>query len=388
MIGKIRKSTLLPLEITQVVSGGQAVTSGSVIFSQRASFSVTGPSSETLSFLVDDALKYTGKTSKDGIGFFLIDDIPEGRHEFRVTFEDDSTDAFLLISVVTKPFIKTLKDSNGDDIEHEGTTKDTRLVISGLAKEGQIKILNDSAPVVIATFTVERDRSWGGDLELQAGKTYALKARADDGKESNLYSVTVEPASGGEVDITSLTDSSGPVGDETATPDTNLSIAGTATSNSVEIFDNDDPTPITNFPVVGGNWGGELDLPVDKRYSLTAKAPGGQATEPRSFYVGTPKKPEITRVSPASGPDLEDGDTTTSTLLTFYGVAAGHFKLSIRDGDKGMANTSVYYKNDWTETLKALPPATYIFNVKPPSDDPSDNFTITIESVTDAKLAD
>jgi hypothetical protein len=290
MIGKIRKSTLLPLEITQVVSGGQAVSSGSVIFSQRASFSVTGPSSVKLSFLVDDALKYTGDTSTDGIGFFLIDDIPEGRHEFRVTFEDESTDAFVLISVVTKPFIKTLKDSNGDDIEHEGTTKDTQLVISGLAKEGQIKILNDSAPDVIATFTVERDRSWGGDLELQAGKTYALKARADDGKESNLYSVTVEPASGGEVDITSLTDSSGPVGDETATPDTNLSIAGTATSNSVEIFDNDDPTPITNFPVVGGNWGGGAGFACRQTIFADGQGPGRSSDRTAEFLCRDAEK--------------------------------------------------------------------------------------------------
>ncbi|CAI8929644.1 VWFA domain-containing protein [Pseudomonas sp. IT-347P] len=577
MDDKRKNSTLADLKIIKVFSGGEDITSGGRTFSSRANFTVTGPADSILHLLVDGESKYNGQTNGTGDGFFLIENLPEGKHEYVLSHGEEETDPFVLISVVTKPFIEMLEDSNGDEVENGGQTEETDLKIKGLAKTGQIRIFNGAATEPIATFTVKPDRSWDGSLTLVTGQVYALKARADDRTESDIYTVTIGEVSEGEVKITSLKDSeegeiedggttadtrltitgsakdgevklldgdnstpiktftaadgtwggeieltagktyvlkaedidgeksethtvtvseasegevkitslkdseegeiedggttadttltitgsakdgevklldgdnptpiktftaadgtwggeieltagktyvlkaedvdgeksethtvtvsdepegevkitvltgdSGDVANEAATPDTKLTIAGTATSSTVEVFDKDNSSPIKTFDVANGNWGGELDLLADARYSLTAKAPLGNLTDAINFYVGTPKQPAIARIAEVGedGKDLNDGDATTVTTLGFSGQAAGHFRLTLRNGEELLAPTSVHFDNTWQETLSDLKPGDYAFNAITASDIESATIKIKIVAPEEAE---
>ena len=475
MDDKRKNSTLADLKITKVFSGGEEIASGGRTFSSRANFTVTGPADSRLELLIDDGSKYYGQTNVAGDGFFLIDNLPEGKHEYVLSHGEDETDPFVMISVVTKPFIEMLEDSSGEEVENGGQTEDTDLKIKGLAKTGQIRIFNGAATAPIATFTVKPDRSWDGSLTLVTGQVYALKAKADDRTESDIYTVTIGEVSEGEVKITSLKDSeegeiedggttadttltiagsakdgevklldgdnptpiktftaadgtwggeieltagktyvlkaedvdgeksethtvtvsdepegevkitgltgiSGEVRNETATLDTKLTIAGTASSSTVEVFAKDNLEPIETFDVTDGEWSGELDFSTDTRYSLTAKAPQGNPTAAIDFYVGSPKQPAIGRIAEVGegGKDLKDGDDTEFTTLAFSGQAAGHFRLILRNGEQDLASTSVAFDNAWQETLPELKPGTYVFNAITPSDSQSESITITI----------
>ncbi|PNG44864.1 hypothetical protein A1354_03225 [Pseudomonas asplenii] len=570
MDDKRKNSTLADLKITKVFSGGEEIASGGRTFSSRANFTVTGPADSRLELLIDDGSKYYGQTNVAGDGFFLIDNLPEGKHEYVLSHGEDETDPFVMISVVTKPFIEMLEDSSGAEVENGGQTEDTDLKIKGLAKTGQIRIFNGAATAPIATFTVKPDRSWDGSLTLVTGQVYALKAKADDRTESDIYTVTIGEVSEGEVKITSLKDSeggeiedgettadttltitgsakdgevklldgdnstpiktftaadgtwggeieltagktyllkaedvdgeksethtvtvseasegevkitslkdseggeiedgettadttltiagsakdgevklldgdnptpiktftaadgtwggeieltagktyvlkaedvdgeksethtvtvsdepegevkitgligiSGEVRNETATPDTKLTIAGTASSSTVEVFAKDNLEPIETFDVTDGEWSGELDFSTDTRYSLTAKAPQGNPTAAIDFYVGSPKQPAIGRIAEVGegGKDLQDGDETAFTTLALSGQAAGHFRLILRNGEEDLAPTSVAFDHAWQETLPELKPGIYVFNAKTPSDSQSESITITI----------
>ncbi|MGY1890249.1 hypothetical protein ACW9IR_12585, partial [Pseudomonas sp. SDT291_1_S447] len=319
MDDKRKNSTLADLKITKVFSGGEEIASGGRTFSSRANFTVTGPADSRLELLIDDGSKYYGQTNVAGDGFFLIDNLPEGKHEYVLSHGEDETDPFVMISVVTKPFIEMLEDSSGAEVENGGQTEDTDLKIKGLAKTGQIRIFNGAATAPIATFTVKPDRSWDGSLTLVTGQVYALKAKADDRTESDIYTVTIGEVSEGEVKITSLKDSEGgEIEDGETTADTTLTIAGSAKDGEVKLLDGDNPTPIKTFTAADGTWGGEIELTAGKTYVLKAEDVDGEKSETHTVTVSEASEGEvkITSLKDSEGGEIEDGETTADTTLT------------------------------------------------------------------------
>lgn len=320
MNAKSKNSTLADLKIVNVFSGGQDVPDGGAIFSARANFTVTGPVDARLQLLIDDVPKYNGQTNNAGDLSFLIDDLPDGRHEYRLAHEEERTDPFILNAVATKPFIRALIDSTGD-VENGGSTEETALRINGLWKQGQIWILNGAAEP-IAMFLVGSDRSWGGDLTLAAGKIHTLKARADDRSESDLYTVTVGEVSEGEVKITSLKDSKGEVESGGTTTDTQLTITGSAKDGEVKLLEGDNTTPIETFTAADGTWGGEIELTAGKTYVLKAEDVDGKQSETHTVIVSDEPEVEleITSLQDSKG-DVADGGATDDTTLTIGGTA-------------------------------------------------------------------
>ncbi|OOH82927.1 hypothetical protein BOW65_02140 [Pseudomonas koreensis] len=378
MNAKSKNSTLADLKIVNVFSGGQDVPDGGAIFSARANFTVTGPVDARLQLLIDDVPKYNGQTNNAGDLSFLIDDLPDGRHEYRLAHEEERTDPFILNAVATKPFIRALIDSTGD-VENGGSTEETALRINGLWKQGQIWILNGAAEP-IAMFLVGSDRSWGGDLTLAAGKIHTLKARADDRSESDLYTVTVGEVSEGEVKITSLKDSKGEVESGGTTTDTQLTITGSAKDGEVKLLEGDNTTPIETFTAADGTWGGEIELTAGKTYVLKAEDVDGKQSETHTVIVSDEPEVEleITSLQDSKG-DVADGGATDDTTLTIGGTAKdGEIEL-LEGADTTPIETFTAANGIWSGEFVLAAGATYVLKAKGATAE-SETYTVTVNA--------
>jgi hypothetical protein len=378
MNAKSKNSTLADLKIVNVFSGGQDVPDGGAIFSARANFTVTGPGDAILQLLIDDVPKYRGQTNNAGDLSFLIDDLPDGRHEYRLAHEEERTDPFILNAVATKPFIRALIDSTGD-VENGGSTEETALRINGLWKQGQIWILNGAAEP-IAMFLVGSDRSWGGDLTLAAGKIHTLKARADDRSESDLYTVTVGEVSEGEVKITSLKDSKGEVESGGTTTDTQLTITGSAKDGEVKLLEGDNTTPIETFTAADGTWGGEIELTAGKTYVLKAEDVDGKQSETHTVIVSDEPEVEleITSLQDSKG-DVADGGATDDTTLTIGGTAKdGEIEL-LEGADTTPIETFTAANGIWSGEFVLAAGATYVLKAKGATAE-SETYTVTVNA--------
>ncbi|MEZ1325016.1 hypothetical protein QIW46_27085 [Pseudomonas fluorescens] len=386
MNAKSKNSTLADLKIVNVFSGGQDVPNGGAIFSARANFTVTGPVDARLQLLIDDVPKYNGQTNNAGDLSFLIDDLPDGRHEYRLAHEEERTDPFILNAVATKPFIRALIDSTGD-VENGGSTEETALRINGLWKQGQIWILNGAAEP-IAMFLVGSDRSWGGDLTLAAGKIHTLKARADDRSESDLYTVTVGEVSEGEVKITSLKDSKGEVESGGTTTDTQLTITGSAKDGEVKLLEGDNTTPIETFTAADGTWGGEIELTAGKTYVLKAEDVDGEKSETHTVTVSEASEGEvkITSLKDSEGGEIEDGETTADTTLTITGSAKdGEVKLL--DGDNPTPiNTFTAADGTWSGEIELTAGKTYVLQAEDVDGEKSETHTVIVSDEPEVEL--
>ncbi|WP_285406774.1 hypothetical protein [Pseudomonas sp. FR229a] len=386
MNAKSKNSTLADLKIIRVFSGGQDVPDGGAIFSARANFTVTGPADASLQLLIDDVPKYNGQTNNAGDLNFLIDDLPDGRHEYRLAHEDERTDPFTMNAVATKPFIETLKDSTGD-VENGGSTGETDLKINGLWKEGQIWILNGAAEPIVM-FRVGSDRSWGGDLTLAAGKIHTLKARADDRSESDLYTVTVGEVSEGEVKITSLKDSKGEVASGGTTTDTQLTISGSAKDGEIKLLEGDNTTPVGTFTVTNDVWGGTFELTAGKTYALKAVAEDGEESAVYTVTVSEASEVEleITSLKDSKGQDVASGGTTTDTQLTISGSAKdGEIKLL--EGDNTTPVGTFTATNDvWGGTFELTAGKTYALKAVAEDGEESAVYTVTVSEAPEVEL--
>jgi hypothetical protein len=386
MNAKSKNSTLADLKIVNVFSGGQDVPNGGAIFSARANFTVTGPVDARLQLLIDDVPKYNGQTNNAGDLSFLIDDLPDGRHEYRLAHEEERTDPFILNAVATKPFIRALIDSTGD-VENGGSTEETALRINGLWKQGQIWILNGAAEP-IAMFLVGSDRSWGGDLTLAAGKIHTLKARADDRSESDLYTVTVGEVSEGEVKITSLKDSKGEVESGGTTTDTQLTITGSAKDGEVKLLEGDNTTPIKTFTAAEGTWGGEIELTAGKTYVLKAEDVDGEKSETHTVTVSEAPEGEvkITSLKDSEEGEIEDGDTTADTTLTITGSAKdGEVKLL--DGDNPTPiKTFPAADGIWGGEIELTAGKTYVLQAEDVDGEKSETHTVIVSDEPEVEL--
>jgi hypothetical protein len=379
MNAKSKNSTLADLKIVNVFSGGQDVPDGGAIFSARANFTVTGPGDAILQLLIDDVPKYRGQTNNAGDLSFLIDDLPDGPHKYRLAHEEERTDPFTLNAVATKPFIRALIDSTGD-VENGGSTEETALKINGLWKQGQIWILNGAAAEPIAMFLVGSDRSWGGDLTLAAGKIHTLKARADDRSESNLYIVTVGEVSEGEVKITSLKDSKGEVASGGTTTDTQLTIGGSAKDGEVKLLEGDNTTPIETFTAADGTWGGEIELTAGKTYVLKAEDVDGEKSETHTVIVSDEPEVEleITSLQDSKG-DVADGGATDDTTLTIGGTAKdGEIEL-LEGADTTPIETFTAANGIWSGEFVLAAGATYVLKAKGATAE-SETYTVTVNA--------
>ncbi|MDR6164314.1 hypothetical protein [Pseudomonas fluorescens] len=386
MNAKSKNSTLADLKIIRVFSGGQDVPDGGAIFSARANFTVTGPADASLQLLIDDVPKYNGQTNNAGDLNFLIDDLPDGRHEYRLAHEDERTDPFTMNAVATKPFIETLKDSTGD-VENGGSTGETDLKINGLWKEGQIWILNGAAEPIVM-FRVGSDRSWGGDLTLAAGKIHTLKARADDRSESDLYTVTVGEVSEGEVKITSLKDSKGEVASGGTTTDTQLTISGSAKDGEIKLLEGDNTTPVGTFTATNDVWGGTFELTAGKTYALKAVAEDGEESAVYTVTVSEASEVEleITSLKDSKGQDVASGGTTTDTQLTISGSAKdGEIKLL--EGDNTTPVGTFTATNDvWGGTFELTAGKTYALKAVAEDGEESAVYTVTVSEAPEVEL--
>jgi hypothetical protein len=379
MNAKSKNSTLADLKIVNVFSGGQDVPDGGAIFSARANFTVTGPGDAILQLLIDDVPKYRGQTNNAGDLSFLLDDLPDGPHEYRLAHEEERTDPFTLNAVATKPFIETLKDSTGN-VENGGSTEETVLTINGLWKEGQIWILNGAAAEPIAMFRVGSDRTWSGDLDLAAGKIHTLKARADDRSESDLYTVTVGEVSEGEVKITSLKDSKGEVESGGTTTDTQLTIGGSAKDGEVKLLEGDNTTPVKTFTAANDVWGGTFELTAGKTYALKAVAEDGE--ESAVYTVTVSEAPEveleITSLQDSKG-DVADGGATDDTTLTIGGTAKdGEIEL-LEGADTTPIETFTAANGIWSGEFVLAAGATYVLKAKDATAE-SETYTVTVNA--------
>ncbi|WP_447757076.1 hypothetical protein [Pseudomonas moraviensis] len=384
MNAKSKNSTLADLKIIRVFSGGQDVPDGGAIFSARANFTVTGPVDASLQLLIDDVPKYNGQTNNAGDLNFLIDDLPDGRHEYRLAHEDERTDPFTMNAVATKPFIETLKDSTGD-VENGGSTGDTDLKINGLWKEGQIWILNGAEPIVM--FRVGNDRSWGGDLTLAAGKIHTLKARADDRSESDLYTVTVGEVSEGEVKITSLKDSKGEVASGGTTTDTQLTISGSAKDGEIKLLEGDNTTPVGTFTATNDVWGGTFELTAGKTYALKAVAGDGEESAVYTVTVSEASEVEleITSLKDSKG-DVADGGATDDTSLTISGKAKDG-KIELLEGDNTTPVGTFTATNDvWGGTFELTAGKTYALKAVAEDGEESAVYTVTVSEAPEVEL--
>jgi len=380
MNAKSKNSTLADLKIIRVFSGGQDVPDGGAIFSARANFTVTGPVNASLQLLIDDVPKYNGQTNNVGDLSFLIDDLPDGRHEYRLAHEEERTDPFTMNAVATKPFIETLKDSTGD-VESGGSTEDTDLKINGLWKEGQILILNGTAAEPIAMFPVGSDRTWGGDLKLATGKIHTLKARADDRSLSDLYTVTVGEVSEGEVKITSLKDSKGEVASGGTTTDTQLTISGSAKDGEIKLLEGDNTTPVKTFTAANDVWGGTFQLTAGKTYALKAVAEDGEESAVYTVTVSAAPEVEleITSLRDSKG-DVADGGATDDTTLTIGGTAKDG-DIELLEGDNPTPVKMFTAANGiWGGEFVLAADATYVLKAKAEDDAESETYTVTVNA--------
>jgi FtsP/CotA-like multicopper oxidase with cupredoxin domain len=275
--------------------------------------------------------------------------------------------------------ITSLKDSKGE-VASGGTTTDTQLTITGSAKDGEVKLLEGDNTTPIETFTAA-DGTWGGEIELTAGKTYVLKAEDVDGEKSETHTVTVSEASEGEVKITSLKDSEeGEIEDGDTTADTTLTITGSAKDGEVKLLDGDNPTPIKTFTAADGTWGGEIELTAGTTYVLKAEDVDGEKSETHTVTVSETSEGEvkITSLKDSEEGEIEDGDTTADTTLTITGSAKdGEVKLL--DGDNPTPiKTFTAADGTWGGEIELTAGTTYVLKAEDVDGEKSETHTVIV----------
>ncbi|WP_347903654.1 hypothetical protein [Pseudomonas purpurea] len=267
------------------------------------------------------------------------------------------------VQEATKPEIRTVKDSKGNDVAPEGTTFDTRLKFTGTVAEGEkVDIYDGDTRLGSATVS---GTGWTYEATGLTAKAYTFKAKGlyGDEPESEAWAVTVRVAT--KPGISTVKDSKDqPISNPGTTFDTTLKLTGTvAEGEKVDIYDGN--TRLGSATVSGTGWTYEATGLTAKTYSFKAKGLYGGEPESEIWAVTVQEatKPEIRTVKDSKGNDVAPEGATFDTQLKLTGTAAEGEKVDIYDGDTRLGSATVS-GTGWTYEATGLTAKAYTFKAK------------------------
>jgi hypothetical protein len=136
-----------------------------------------------------------------------------------------------------RPAIISVTDASNTPIPNGGSTSDTSITLSGTAEANSVVVIYDG-PAFKGSASVVSAGTWAMSISNLAAETHRFTARTADGTLISDEWVITTGVVITPVRITSVTDSTGVIGEGGSTTDTSVTVSGTAAVNEmVEIFD-------------------------------------------------------------------------------------------------------------------------------------------------------
>jgi len=169
----------------------------------------------------------------DDGGFWKVQlsNLPFELHVFTARSSDGQPSGPWSIHVKRKlraPVIEAAKDSDGNEIENEGTTEDTSVTLFGSATYNDtVTLFDGGAPVVTDEPITANERGlWSVTLSSLESKRHFFTAQSSDGQPSDLWVITVELAY--TLRIEGVKANGNPIPNNGSTTETVLNVHGNA----------------------------------------------------------------------------------------------------------------------------------------------------------------
>ncbi len=290
-----------------------------------------------------------------------------GRHAFTVRDSLGGVDSpewvVTVGEAVVTPEITLVTDSNGE-IDHNGTTFDTSVTLTGTAKASEtVELFQDGA--LQGDVPVNPSGVWTRPVTglTVTNHNFQVRGRYGNNPVSNVRSLTVLASAAPT--ISSIKDADGvEIQPGATTFSTSVTLTGTAeTGQEVQIFDGASSLGIVT--VTGGTWTLLLPSLTVKAYTIKAKGLYGSNPESavRVFTVAVATVPTISSIKDANGVEIQPNTTTYSTSATLTGTAVAGQQVQILDGAT-VLGTVTATGGTWTLPLPSLTVKAYSVRAK------------------------
>lgn len=271
-----------------------------------------------------------------------------------------------VVAVADAPSITSITDSRGE-VQHNGTTFDTSVTLTGTANANQTVQLYDGSTALPTVTPVNAQGIWTQVLSGLTVTLHTIKARALYGQqpESGTRAFTVAVALAPSIE--KVTDSRGDVANNGTTFDTSVTVNGKATANlTVQLIDGN--TPLTPVITVDGQgtWTRQLTGLTVAEHPLKVKALYGAQPESETWTVNVAiaVPPTITNITDSRG-EVQPNGTTYDTSVTVAGKAHPNQTVQVYDGSTAIPPvTAVNAQGIWTRALSGLSVATHTIKAK------------------------
>ena len=264
-------------------------------------------------------------------------------------------------SLAVSPSITNVADCSDTPIPNGGSTSDTSITLSGTAEANSVVVIYDG-PAFKGSASVVSAGTWAKSISDLAAETHRFTARTADGTLISDEWVITTGVVITPVTITGVSDSTGPVGEGGTTPDTSVTVNGTAAANElVEIFN--DTASLSIVRAVGGAWTQRLSGLTPGSYRI--KVLGLYANNPESavwsFSITPASAPVISSVREPGGVEIAPGGTTFSKSVTLGGAAGVDLEVQIFDGASALGIDTAA-GGSWSLSLTGL--MTKVYSIK------------------------
>jgi len=254
------------------------------------------------------------------------------------------------------PTIASIMDSEGNEIEANGTTFDTSVTVTGTASPMQTVGVFDGTTLK-DTSIADNSGNWTLTITGLSVAAHDIKAVAQygDNPESAVRTFTVAAAD--TPTIASIKDSKGvEIPANATTFDTSVTVTGTASPNqTVEVLDGAAPKGRPQADA-SGNWTLNLTGLSVAAHAIKAVAQYSDKPESavRTFTVAAADTPTIASIKDPKGVEIPANGTTFDTSVTVTGTASPNQTVEVLDGSAPKGRPQADASGNWTLNLTGL----------------------------------
>lgn len=392
---KLKAPTISSITDSQ---GNEVESEGSTTDRSLSFFGEATPGDE---ISIYDGASYMGSVQahpSEGIWRFDLIGLSLSTHAFTARASDDQASPPWIVCVDPQAGdtpIDAAQDSSHNNIENGGSTEDTSLTLFGSATAKATVTIYDDGDLIATEGPIKADDvgSWKVTLSDLKLKQYVFTALTSDNKPSNFWRVNVKQKLEAP-DIYAAKDSSdGEIENGGDTYDNSLTLFGSATpKDTLTLYDGSGPVE-TEAPIVaddGGFWKVQLSNLPFELHVFTARSSDGQPSGPWSINVKRKLRAPVIEVAKDSdGNEIENEGTTEDTSVTLFGSATYNDTVTLFDGGAPVVTDEPITVNErglWSVTLSSLESKRHFFTAQSSDGQPSDVWTITVESANTLRI--
>ncbi|OOG11112.1 Ig-like domain-containing protein [Pseudomonas sp. C9] len=330
----------------KISASGADIPNGGLIVA--TSVVLTGTASKGEKVEVFDGTVSKGQPSADpttGIWTLTVSGLAVAAHRFtaKALYGSGQVSAVRTLTVVAVmvPTLTNVQDASGKEIPEAGTTTSTTLKLTGKASNGQrVEIYDGSGSSAVSKGIATADPTtgvWERTITVAVGgrRLYAKSLYHSSHIYSNVRLLTVVAAVAPTIDSVKGSPGNFDIPNGGLIVATSVLLTGTASrGEKVEVFDGTVSKGQPSADPTTGIWTLTVSGLAVAAHRFTAKAlyGSGQVSAVRTLTVVAVMVPTLTNVKDASGKEIPEAGTTTSTTLKLTGKASNGQRVEIYEG--------------------------------------------------------